>query len=339
MDGAQADAMKKLLADKLAGGTPIQQFSEPRTKRKKRPSGSKKPSKRGGAVPVPVEFGSNETRDDQLLKRAFTLRDDAQAVASYLDNGQASVWCVDINGQTALFQAVFRSKPQVTRLLLERGAVINKIDNAGGSPIFYAAYAGFAEGVDLLLRAGANLGITDRHGNTPLHDLAGDDKYMTKKFHSPKIAEERGEFFMAWSPAKGSKEFENAKDSYLRTAQLMLDGATAHGLDPHARNHAGESAADLAERAGFGALKQLIHDWDMSTGRASVDGQDKGQPNLEQASSDVAEIREKIKQLYMQFNPHKVHKVDLLMEKYKGQEQELLDSIRNKYVVIDKDEL
>ena len=316
-----------------------QQPAEPRTKRKKRPPGTKKPSKRGGAVPIPVEFGSNETRDDQLLRRAFALRDDAQAVASYLDNGQASVWCVDVNGQTHLFQAVFRSKPQVTRLLLERGAAINKIDNAGASPIFYAAYAGFPEGVDLLLRAGANLGITDRHGNTPLHDLAGADKYMTKKFHSPKIAEEHGEFFMAWSPAKGAKEFAIAEDSYLRTARLLLSDTTAHGLDPHVRNHAGESAADLAERAGFHALKQLIHEWDASTRKTSEDDNGKGQPSHGQAPSNAAEIREKIKQLYMQFNPEKAHKVDFLMEKYKGQEQELLDSIRDKYLVIDKDDL
>ena len=79
--------MKKLLADKLAGGTTPPQPAASPTKRKKRPAGSKKPSKRGGPVPIPVEFGSNETRDDQLLRRAFTLRDDAPAVESYLDNG------------------------------------------------------------------------------------------------------------------------------------------------------------------------------------------------------------------------------------------------------------
>jgi ankyrin repeat protein len=227
-----------------------------------------------------------------------------------------------MNAQTHLFQAVFRSKPLVTRLLLERGSGINKVDNSGSSPIFYAAYAGFAEGVDLLLRAGANLGTaTDRLGNTPLHDLAGADKYLTKRFASPKIAEEHGEFFLSWMPAKGATEFKSAKDYYLRTASLMLAGAPANGLDPHARNHAGESAADLAENAGFEALRQLLQNWTPSTG------------------SEVQEIREKIKQLYMQFSPEKLHKVDLLMQKYKGQEQELLDTVRQKYVVIDKDDL
>lgn len=248
-----------------------------------------------------------------------------------------------MNAQTHLFQAVFRSKPLVTRLLLERGSAINKIDNAGSSPIFYAAYAGFAEGVELLLRAGANLGITDRLGNTPLHDLAGADKYLTKRFASAMLAEEHGEFFLSWMPAKGPKEFKSAKDSYLHTASLMLAEAPANGLDPHARNHAGESAVDLAEKAGFEALKQLLQNWTPSTGKVETEtGAETTETETEsetEASSDIEEIREKIKQLYMQFSPEKLHKVDSLLQKYKGQEQELLDTVRQKYVVIDKDDL
>jgi hypothetical protein len=278
MGTAQAEAMKEMLAQKLAAGTPLKpadglagepSSSTKQRKKKKRAAGSRKPSTRGGAVPAPTEFGSNETRDDQMLRKAFILRDDAETVGSYLDSGTASIWCVDMNAQTHLFPAVLRSKARITKLLVEKGADVNTVDNAGCSPIFYAAYAGFAEGVQMLLDAGATLRISDRLGNTPLHDLAGSDGYLNKRFASPSHAEKHGEYFISWSPPKGSKQFRQADSSFLQTGRLLLNGALENGLDPHARNDAGESAADLAEQAGFGALKELIEAWVPSTEAAA----------------------------------------------------------------------
>ena len=50
------------------------------------------------------------------------------------------------------------------------------------------------------------------------------------------------------------------------TGRLLLEGAPGSGLDPHAANVAGQTAADLAEQSGFTALKQLIDDWEAPGG-------------------------------------------------------------------------
>ena len=96
--------MLKQFADKQAkggGAAPPSKSSSKKRKKKfsGRPSGSPKPAQRGGQVPPPTEFGSNETqvhtpsaaacdvladterlrrdcrRDDQNLRKAFNLRD------------------------------------------------------------------------------------------------------------------------------------------------------------------------------------------------------------------------------------------------------------------------
>ena len=45
-------------------------------------------------------------------------------------------------------------------------------------------------------------------------------------------------------------------------------------------------------------------------------------------------IREKIEELYAKHNPEKLDSVPQLMAKYKGMEQELLDSVKEKYRVV-----
>lgn len=202
MDGAKAeDVLKQFMADKQANdGTAPPSKSSGRKKNRHtfsdRPKGSPKPAQRGGQVPVPTEFGSNETRDDQMLRTAFNLRDDVGQVEYILDNpsaaGPATIFTVDTNDQTHLFVAVFKRRSHVTNLLLARGADVNKVDNALCTPINFAAYSGFAEGVRVLIGAGADLSRRDRLGNTPLHDIAASGMFMSSRVQQGEKAEEFG---------------------------------------------------------------------------------------------------------------------------------------------------
>jgi hypothetical protein len=49
----------------------------------------------------------------------------------------------------------------------------------------------------------------------------------------------------------------------------------------------------------------------------------------------VAAIRSEIERLYAKHNPGKLGSMPMLLKKYEGMEQELLDSIKQKYGVVE----
>ena len=51
----------------------------------------------------------------------------------------------------------------------------------------------------------------------------------------------------------------------------------------------------------------------------------------EATTSDPGEVKSKLVQFYKDFNPDNLHKVDLLVEKYKGREETLFDNLAKKY--------
>ena len=73
---------------------------------------------------------------------------------------------------TALHQAVLNKNTTLVRFLVERGALLNEVDNAHRTPLYHAADAGFVEIIEYLVGHGAYLDVTDRHNWTPLHTSA-----------------------------------------------------------------------------------------------------------------------------------------------------------------------
>jgi uncharacterized protein len=131
------------------------------------------------------------------LDRLVTLLSD--------DASLARVYSAD--GFTPLHFAAFFGKPEVGRLLLERGA---DVDAAGhgwmtGTPLNSACAGNHVEVARILLEAGADPDARQSHGWTPIHSAA--------------------------------------RNGSLELVELLL----AHGGDPTVVNEDGRSALDLAE--------------------------------------------------------------------------------------------
>ncbi|KAJ3114038.1 hypothetical protein HDU96_002626 [Phlyctochytrium bullatum] len=76
------------------------------------------------------------------------------------------------SNMTTVHWAAFNGHTEIARLLLERGAVIAYRGDFGYSPLHVAADRGHADVADVLLDHGADMEVMDDRGRTPLHHAA-----------------------------------------------------------------------------------------------------------------------------------------------------------------------
>lgn len=74
----------------------------------------------------------------------------------------------DLDGETALFQAVKNGHKEVVEMLINAGADIDKQDTYGNTALLQAAYKGYKEIVELLLEKGADVNIKSNGSDTAL---------------------------------------------------------------------------------------------------------------------------------------------------------------------------
>jgi hypothetical protein len=99
----------------------------------------------------------------QAVFRA-AMEGDLDMVAGMLEEDPgllSSVWCFG----TLLNRAMSNGHVECVRLLLERGAEVNKADDLGGTALEYAVGRGHEEMVSILVASGADL---SRRGHTAL---------------------------------------------------------------------------------------------------------------------------------------------------------------------------
>jgi ankyrin repeat protein len=118
-----------------------------------------------GQVRKLLDQGSNvnareENGETPLMYAAV---EDRTEVVDFLLNRGAAVNAVSLNGETALTRAVAVSRYNTVALLLTRGADIEK-DN----PLMYAAGGGDVKMIKLLLDRGAKINAVDNDGDTAL---------------------------------------------------------------------------------------------------------------------------------------------------------------------------
>ncbi|RFU26911.1 hypothetical protein B7463_g9427, partial [Scytalidium lignicola] len=96
------------------------------------------------------------------------LKDGHEAVVKLLLEKGADVNMVDEDGRTPLFYAVQLEYKTIIKLLLEKGADLEMKDYNGWMPLFYAVKYGRKAIVKLLLENDADLNVEDKYGQTPL---------------------------------------------------------------------------------------------------------------------------------------------------------------------------
>jgi len=114
-----------------------------------------------GAV-IDPDGSSNETPFELILKK-----DNIELVKLFIDAG-VNIQRIDYHGDTPLeYAAIYCKNPEIFRLLISKGATINRGGN-GGTPLHSAAGSNKKENVALLISLGANVNARDARGNTPL---------------------------------------------------------------------------------------------------------------------------------------------------------------------------
>jgi ankyrin repeat protein len=122
------------------------------------------------SVKLLLEHGANPktaTRDGQTaLHWACESSANVDSIKFLLDY-KADPNAVDNHGDSPLHLACDKGKLEVSKLLLSRGAVIDKRDASGRTPLARAAVNGnYPELVDFLLERGADVNAVDHNGNS-----------------------------------------------------------------------------------------------------------------------------------------------------------------------------
>ncbi|HEU4946408.1 MAG TPA: ankyrin repeat domain-containing protein [Kribbella sp.] len=98
--------------------------------------------------------------DDKLTEIAHLVFDLARAgenqrLAAYLDGG-VPVDLTDAGGNTLVMLAAYNGQAGTVKLLADRGADVNRVNDRGQTPIAGAVFKGDTEVVHTLLAAGAD---------------------------------------------------------------------------------------------------------------------------------------------------------------------------------------
>ncbi|XP_053327845.1 protein TANC1 isoform X2 [Spea bombifrons] len=154
---------------------------------------------------------------------------------------------VDINendtlwGETGLTAAAGRGKLQVCELLLERGAVLSRVNRRGVSPLFCAVRQGNWQVARLLMQHGCDVNVSDKQGRTPLMVAACEGHCGTVEFLLSEGADiasldKEGLTALSWACLKGHKtvvqclvERGSAIDQMDRNGRTPLDLAAFYG--------------------------------------------------------------------------------------------------------------
>lgn len=184
----------------------------------------------------------HKTYGDSFLSLAIT-HGNVEIALWLLENG---VDPNDKSRQVPLINAVWRSDMFNTKLnpvikkLIEKGANVNA-QGMGGNTVLHAAKLSSFEIIEIILEAGAEPNIQNKKGQTPLHILAssGEDEerlvLLIKHGADASIKDNDGN-----TPLHKMIGFWVGERS-VKLAKILIEA----GVDPKARNSAGQTALDL----------------------------------------------------------------------------------------------
>ena len=116
-----------------------------------------------------VSFTENDRDPVEERFLSAAINGDVSLVERLLQEGVPVDCAVDEVDYTALSPAAQFNRTDVIRLLLQKGADVNKRDRFGRTPVHHAARDNSTEAIAMLIEHGASINITDDEGDTPVH--------------------------------------------------------------------------------------------------------------------------------------------------------------------------
>ncbi|CEM07524.1 unnamed protein product [Vitrella brassicaformis CCMP3155] len=127
-------------------------------------------------------------------------------------------------GATALICAVMGGNIDAVRLLLDRGASMDLVNDSGSTAAILAARRGYDETLQLLADRGASLNIKDKWGDTALHEAARNGeldclKVLIDKGTDANLTNFQGETAMDVASAMGHVLCETFLEPHTKSAE------------------------------------------------------------------------------------------------------------------------
>lgn len=113
--------------------------------------------------------------DEPNILEVMSLIESGIDVNSYIKDSFLEGW------DTLLTSAADKGHTEVVKLLIQKGADVNKSSKYGITPLMAAASKGRTEIADLLIQHGASVNKADESGNTPLTFAADEGRTETIK--------------------------------------------------------------------------------------------------------------------------------------------------------------
>ena len=201
----------------------------------------------------------------QLMDHRVAVRDCNDFVLSILFNMGAGI-NVNANpdmGQSPLLNlALVKGEDSIptVRLLLARGADVNRVDTDGYTPLHLAAKSGSRELCQLLLDSGADANPRDKQGATPLH--------MVKTGSLSQVLLDGGADFNAVDEDGNTPVHLAARWDYRNVVQSLLE----RGADAKPRNKQGATPLHLAGGRWRSYLVPVLLDGGADLNAANEDG-------------------------------------------------------------------
>ena len=196
--------------------------------------------------------------DLEIVQALLDYKVDVNARGGF--NNWSPVHCASFGNP---FSATSHSGPQllpdVARLLLEHGAVVNVQDNNGATPLHVSAEVGTVEVARVLLEYGANIGAEDKKGRTPLHETAGDQTYGVDygRVEVARVLLEHGANVAA-KDDKGKTPMHYAADfGRVEVLRVLLE----HGANVGAEDNEGKTAFQIALANGNDEIVKLLSEY------------------------------------------------------------------------------
>ncbi|HEY0866130.1 MAG TPA: ankyrin repeat domain-containing protein [Fimbriimonas sp.] len=155
-------------------------------------------------------------------------------------------------GQLDIFEAAAMGDLHVLESILLSDPHAHQAHSTDGfTPLGYAAYFGHLEAVRLLLRKGASPNVASENPLhvTPLHSALDQGRKEMARALVENGADVNASQGDGWTPLHYC-----AQNGDVETAKFLLD----HGARGDEPNRAGAFPADLAEKAGYAALAEIL---------------------------------------------------------------------------------